>query len=58
MGLRLGPDVLSGNREFADTTKINDGQWHHVAVVIAMGQSIQFYVDGALSSLAPGADPA
>jgi sialidase-1 len=53
MGLRLGSDVISGNREFADTTKINDGLWHHVVVVITMGQTIQFYVDGVLSSTAP-----
>ena len=58
MGLRLGPDVLSGNREFADTTKINDGQWHHVAVVIAMGQSIQFLCGRRLEFTSSGADPA
>jgi hypothetical protein len=52
MGLRLGSDVLSGNREFADTTTINDGLWHHVVAVITMGQTIQFYVDGVLSSTA------
>jgi hypothetical protein len=51
IGVRLGADVTSGTREFADTTKINDGLWHHVAVVVTMGQDIRFYVDGVLSSM-------
>ena len=29
-----------------DTAVINDGQWHHVAAVITVNQSVQFYVDG------------
>jgi hypothetical protein len=29
---------------------INDGKWHHVAVVITLGQGVSFFVDGALSS--------
>ena len=33
-----------------DVTKINDGNWHHVAVVIHLGTTVTFYVDGALSS--------
>jgi hypothetical protein len=35
-----------------DTSTVNDGQWHHVAAVITMGQKVQFYVDGKLSSTA------
>jgi hypothetical protein len=35
-----------------DTGTVNDGQWHHVAAVITMGQNVQFYVDGKLSSTA------
>ena len=33
-----------------DTSIINDGKWHHVAVVVKLGSYISFYVDGALSS--------
>ncbi len=35
-----------------DTSIVNNGQWHHVAAVITMGQNVQFYVDGKLSSTA------
>ena len=28
------------------TVKVNDGNWHHVTVVITVGEGIQFYVDG------------
>jgi hypothetical protein len=46
-------NLVSGNRMTTDVTKINDGKWHHLAVVIKLGTSgsITFYVDGMLSSL-------
>ena len=50
IGLRVGGNNVVGNRDVADTTRINDGQWHHVAVVINLGQTVQFYIDGALST--------
>ena len=37
----------------ADTTPVNDGQWHHVAVVITLGQNVRFYIDGNLRSAQP-----
>jgi hypothetical protein len=36
-----------------DVTRINDGNWHYVAVVVALGSSVTFYVDGQLSSTYP-----
>ncbi|MCU1261927.1 MAG: protein with and Laminin domain, partial [Bryobacterales bacterium] len=54
MALRLGlGNLASGPRETSDTTRINDGQWHHVAVVITLGQDVRFYVDGSLTSASP-----
>jgi hypothetical protein len=50
IGLRVGGNNVAGTRDLADTTRINDGQWHHVAIVITLGQSVQFYVDGKLST--------
>jgi hypothetical protein len=50
VGLRVGGNNVNGARDLADTTRVNDGQWHHVAVVINMGQNVRFYIDGALSS--------
>jgi hypothetical protein len=52
LNLHLGGFNIQGARDIPDTTAINDGQWHHVAVVIGMGQSILFYIDGRLSSTA------
>ena len=43
-------DVASGPAVATDTTRINDGQWHHVVAVLTMGQGISFYVDGNYSS--------
>jgi hypothetical protein len=43
-------NVASGATVANDTTKINDGNWHHLAVMIALGSSVSFYVDGTLSS--------
>jgi hypothetical protein len=56
-----GDDLLSYPGGATDTTKINDGQWHHVLLVVNMGQNVQFYIDGKLSSTssvytAPGGD--
>jgi len=45
-----GSNVAAGPRQLTDATKINDGKWHHLAVVIALGQSVTFYVDGLPSS--------
>ena len=52
IGLRLGGNNVVGDRDVTDGTPINDGQWHHVAVVINMGQNVQFYIDGSLRSSA------
>ncbi len=51
--LRIGGYNLSGSgaKVFTDTGKlINDGQWHHVAAVILIGQGVSFYIDGAPTS--------
>ena len=45
-----GANVISGPEVATDVTKINDGNWHHLAVVIQLGTSVTFYVDGVLSS--------
>jgi len=45
-----GNNLASGTKSVADTTHINDGNWHHIAVVIPMGQNVKIYVDGTLSS--------
>ena len=52
LGIRFGGNSIAGsNREFIDTGRsVNDGQWHQVIVVINLGQNIQFYIDGVLSS--------
>ncbi len=49
--LLLGVANVAGGSSLAtDVTKINDGNWHHVAAVIHLGTTVTFYVDGALSS--------
>jgi hypothetical protein len=54
LGVQLGLNSLvSGTRQVFDTTLINNGAWHHVAVVLKLGQTVTFYVDGQLSSSAP-----
>jgi hypothetical protein len=53
VGLRVGGSNVVGTRDVADTTAINDGQWHHVAAVINLGQNVQFYIDGTLRSTQP-----
>lgn len=45
-----GNNVVSGSRDLHDNTVINDGQWHHVAVVIQLGQAVTFYIDGVETS--------
>jgi hypothetical protein len=48
-----GANIGSGDRfAAADTKAINDGAWHHVAVVFRLGVGVSFYIDGALSSTA------
>jgi sialidase-1 len=48
-----GANIGSGDRfAAADTRPINDGAWHHIAVVFRLGQGVSFYIDGALSSKA------
>jgi len=38
-------------KTIADTGRaINDGQWHHVAVVVGLKTGLSFYIDGVLSS--------
>jgi hypothetical protein len=48
VGIRIGnSNLVSGNSAITDTTSsINDGRWHHIAVVIHLGQDVTFYVDG------------
>ncbi len=56
-------NIASGNRVVTDPTKINDGQWHQIAVVVKLGSSVSFYIDGvpssttALATLAVAAGP-
>ena len=57
IGLRLGGNNLSNIydssiRDTVDTGNkvVNDGQWHHIAVVIKLGQGVTFYVDGVQTS--------
>jgi len=45
-----GVDISSYPGWAIDTATVNDGQWHHVAVVVTMGQGVQFYVDGTPTS--------
>ena len=52
LALQLGGADILGNGLFVDGThKINDGQWHHVVLLIRAGQDVSFYVDGGLSSV-------
>jgi len=56
-----GADISAYPGGAIDTATVNDGQWHHVAVVVTMGQGVQFYVDGTPTSstkmsLADGGD--
>ncbi len=45
-----GSNISFGTTTAVDTTKINDGQWHHIVGVITIGQDVKFYVDGNFSS--------
>jgi hypothetical protein len=52
LGLHLGGSNIAGSRDVIDgSNRINDGQWHHVALIIRTGQDVSFYVDGGLSSV-------
>jgi len=46
-----GSNISYGAAAAVDTTKINDGQWHHAVAVITPGQDVRFYVDGVLCSM-------
>ncbi len=50
VGLRVGGNNTNGVRDVVDATPVNDGQWHHVAVVVNLGSNVQFYIDGSLRS--------
>jgi hypothetical protein len=54
LGVRFGSNILASH-EVADSTKINDGNWHHVAFTVTLGQDVRFYVDGTLRSTNPEA---
>ncbi len=43
-------DAQSATLTAIDTTKVNDGQWHHATAVVTIGQDVKFYVDGRFSS--------
>ena len=43
-------NMVSGNRVVTDVTKINDGNWHHIAAVVKLGINVSYYVDGVPSS--------
>ncbi len=45
--------VVYGDKIATDVATINDGQWHHVAVTIALNNNVSFYVDGASTSVSP-----
>ena len=45
--------IRASNKVATDTARINDGQWHHVAVAISLNNNVSFYVDGVLSSVSP-----
>ncbi|MEO8592835.1 MAG: Ig-like domain-containing protein [Candidatus Solibacter sp.] len=52
LALHFGGSNNPNYRDMADNTNaINDGNWHHVACVMRLGQDISFYVDGGLSSI-------
>ena len=52
LAVQLGGANLQANGLIVDGVhKINDGQWHHAAVIIRAGQDVSFYVDGGLSSV-------
>lgn len=55
LNLRVGGNnLVSGSRDAIDSSRaINDGQWHHVAVVVRLGQDVTFYVDGAATATQP-----
>ncbi|HLG95335.1 MAG TPA: LamG-like jellyroll fold domain-containing protein [Bryobacteraceae bacterium] len=46
-----GANLITGNPVVTGGSGINDGRWHHIAVVVRLGSTVSFYVDGVLSSL-------
>jgi len=51
--LAVGAGDLSADPgRVVDTALVNDGKWHHVVAVINIGQNVQFFLDGKLSSTA------
>ena len=52
LALHLGGGNTPGNPDIVDGTNlINDGLWHHVAVIIRTNEDVSFYVDGGISSV-------
>src|SRR6185295_17611712 len=45
--------AVYGNKIATDATRINDGQWHHIAVAISLNNNVSFYVDGVSTSVFP-----
>jgi hypothetical protein len=39
---------FSGSQDCVSSTTVNDGGWHHLAVVYRNGVDVQLYIDGAL----------
>ena len=50
MEFMFGGANVFGASTAVDTAEINDGQWHHIAAVVTVGQDVKFYVDDKLSS--------
>jgi hypothetical protein len=42
-----------GKKIATDAAKINDGQWHHIAVTISLNNNVSFFVDGVSTSVSP-----
>src|SRR6185369_7886996 len=45
--------AVYGKKIATDIAKINDGQWHHVAVTISLNNNVSFFVDGVSTSVSP-----
>jgi hypothetical protein len=48
-----GNNTTVGSKEISDIARINDGQWHYVAVVVNLGLTVTFFVDGVQTSSQP-----
>jgi hypothetical protein len=55
LSLRLGGanSTSGGSVEVSDDRVVNDGNWHHCAMVISLGKDVTFYVDGKRTSSSP-----